>query len=57
MNKDVAFTVFVGGHFEFCAYRPPGVSLTLCAMVFEIVISIPITMQSFKKLSQSARFL
>jgi len=40
----------------FCITATRGLP-NLCAVVFENVISIPNTMQSFKKLSQSAQFL
>ena len=53
----MAFSVSSDGHLGFfCITATRGLP-NLCAVVFENVISIPNTTQSFKKLSQSAQFL
>jgi len=46
----------IGGHIGFYANTPLEGNLSLLAVVFENLASIPITMQNFKNWSQSERF-
>ena len=55
-SRSILFTFIGGGHTGFRANRPLAGNLNLLAMVFENLVSISITMQNFKNLSQSARF-
>ena len=55
-SRDILFTIIGGGHIGFRANRPLEGNLNLLAMVFENLVFIPVTMQNFNNLSQSARF-
>ena len=55
-GRNIPFTFIGGGHNGFCANGPLEGHLNLFAMVFENLVSIPITMQNFNNWSQSARF-
>jgi len=55
-GRNIPFTFIGGGHIGFCENGPLEGHLNLFAMVFENLVSIPITMQNFNNWSQSARF-